>query len=98
VAGLRECVPAAVPGVVFLSGGQSDKATTVHLNQMNRLGPQPWQLSFSYYGRALQAPALQAWRGEQVNAPAAQAALYHRANLNGAARSGQYHPESEEIA
>jgi fructose-bisphosphate aldolase class I len=56
---LRETVPAAVPGIVFLSGGQSDQAATAHLNAMNRLGPQPWQLSFSY-GRALQAPVLQA--------------------------------------
>jgi fructose-bisphosphate aldolase class I len=97
VACLRECVPAAVPGVVFLSGGQSDRTATVHLNEMNRLGPQPWQLSFSY-GRALQAPALQAWRGEQVNAPATQAAFYRRAKLNGAARTGEYRPELEETA
>jgi fructose-bisphosphate aldolase class I len=97
VACLRDSVPAAVPGVVFLSGGQSDRTATTHLNEMNRLGPQPWQLSFSY-GRALQAPALQAWRGEPVNGPATQAAFYHRAKLNGAARTGEYRPELEETA
>ena len=97
VACLRDCLPAAVPGVVFLSGGQSDRTATTHLNEMNRLGPQPWQLSFSF-GRALQAPALQAWRGEPVNGPATQAAFYHRAKLNGAARTGEYRPELEETA
>jgi fructose-bisphosphate aldolase, class I len=91
---LREVVPAAVPGIVFLSGGQSDEAATAHLNAINRLGPQPWQLSFSY-GRALQAPVLQAWKGEPGNAQAAQRAFLHRATLNGAARSGDYRPEME---
>jgi fructose-bisphosphate aldolase, class I len=91
---LRECVPAAVPGVVFLSGGQSDRAATENLNQMNRLGQQPWQLSFSY-GRALQAPALETWRGAAENGSAAQAAFYRRAMLNGAARSGDYRQEME---
>ena len=84
---LRDHVPASVPGIVFLSGGQSDEAATAHLNAMNQLGDAPWQLSFSY-GRALQAPALKAWKGEAANGPAAQRALYHRARLNGAARSG----------
>jgi fructose-bisphosphate aldolase, class I len=89
VAALRDCVPASVPGIVFLSGGQSDEAATAHLNAMNRLGGVPWELSFSY-GRALQAPALKAWKGEPANAPAAQRAFHHRARLNGAARSGSY--------
>jgi fructose-bisphosphate aldolase class I len=91
---LRDNVPASVPGIVFLSGGQSDEAATTHLNAMNRLGPQPWQLSFSY-GRALQAPALKAWKGEPANGPAAQKAYFHRAKLNGAARFGRYTEEME---
>jgi fructose-bisphosphate aldolase class 1 len=91
---LRDNVPASVPGIVFLSGGQSDEVATAHLNAMNRLGPQPWQLSFSY-GRALQAPALKAWKGEPANGPAAQKAYYHRAKLNGAARFGRYTEEME---
>lgn len=82
-------VPAAVPGVVFLSGGQSDELATAHLNEMNKLGGGPWQLSFSY-GRALQAPALKAWVGKAENVEAAQKALYHRARCNGSARSGSY--------
>jgi fructose-bisphosphate aldolase, class I len=86
---LRDHVPASVPGIVFLSGGQSDEAATAHLNAMNRLGGAPWQLSFSY-GRALQAPALKAWKGEAANGPAAQRAFLHRARLNGAARSGSW--------
>ena len=86
---LRDTVPASVPGIVFLSGGQSDEAATAHLNAMNRLGGAPWQLSFSY-GRALQAPALKAWKGEAANGPAAQRAFLHRARLNGAARSGSW--------
>ena len=87
VACLRDNVPASVPGIVFLSGGQTDEAATAHLNAMNRLPGAPWQLSFSY-GRALQAPALKAWKGEAANGPAAQRAFLHRARLNGAARSG----------
>ena len=86
---LVDTVPASVPGIVFLSGGQSDEAATAHLNGMNRLGGAPWQLSFSY-GRALQAPALKAWKGETANGPAAQRAFLHRARLNGAARSGSW--------
>jgi fructose-bisphosphate aldolase class I len=89
VACLRDHVPASVPGIVFLSGGQSDEAATAHLNAMNRLTDAPWQLSFSY-GRALQAPALKAWKGEAANGPAAQRAFHHRARLNGAARSGSW--------
>jgi fructose-bisphosphate aldolase class I len=87
-------VPAAVPGIVFLSGGQSDEDATLHLSAMNARGPHPWQLSFSY-GRALQAPVLKAWRGEAANAEAAQAAFEHRARMNGAARSGTYTPALE---
>ncbi len=92
----RHVVPAAVPGIVFLSGGQSDEAATAHLNAMNALGEHPWQLSFSY-GRALQAPSLQAWRGEESNVAAAQEAFLHRARMNGAARSGEYSPELERL-
>jgi fructose-bisphosphate aldolase, class I len=91
---LRDHVPASVPGIVFLSGGQSDEAATAHLNAMNQLGGAPWQLSFSY-GRALQAPALKAWKGEAANVAAAQRAFHHRARLNGAARSGSYREEME---
>jgi fructose-bisphosphate aldolase, class I len=90
-------VPAAVPGIVFLSGGQSDEDATVHLNAMNKRGPHPWQLSFSY-GRALQAPALKAWVGKAENVEAAQQAYYHRAKMNGAARTGMYAPEMEREA
>ena len=79
-------VPAAVPGIVFLSGGQSDEDATAHLNAMNARGPHPWQLSFSY-GRALQAPALRAWGGKEENVEAAQRAYYHRAKMNSAART-----------
>jgi fructose-bisphosphate aldolase, class I len=90
-------VPAAVPGIVFLSGGQSDEDATANLNAMNKRGPHPWQLSFSY-GRALQAPALKAWGGKPDNVPAAQRAYYHRAKMNGAARTGMYAPEMEREA
>jgi fructose-bisphosphate aldolase class I len=90
-------VPAAVPGIVFLSGGQSDEDATRHLNAMNARGPHPWQLSFSY-GRALQAPALKAWTGKPENVEAAQRAYYHRAKMNGAARTGMYAPEMEKEA
>ncbi len=86
----RRAVPAAVPGVVFLSGGQSDELATAHLNEMNkRPGPKPWELSFSY-GRALQAPARKAWGGDPAKADAAKKAYYHRARCNGAARYGKY--------
>ncbi|HEY7708399.1 MAG TPA: class I fructose-bisphosphate aldolase, partial [Gaiellaceae bacterium] len=91
---LRHNVPAAVPGIVFLSGGQSDEDATAHLDAMNRLGPQPWELSFSY-GRALQAPALKAWGGDAGNVEAAQQAYYRRAKFNGAARTGSYAPDWE---
>jgi len=90
----RRHVPAAVPGIVFLSGGQPDEDATANLNAMNQRGPHPWQLSFSY-GRALQAPALKAWGGKPENIEAAQKAYYRRAKFNGAARHGQYAPEME---
>jgi fructose-bisphosphate aldolase class I len=86
--------PAAVPGIVFLSGGQSDEDATANLNAMNASGPHPWELSFSY-GRALQAPALKAWGGDPAKVGAAQQAFYRRAKFNGAARSGSYMPEWE---
>lgn len=92
---LSRCVPAAVPGIVFLSGGQSEEEATVHLNAMNAIGSQPWELSFSY-GRALQQSALQVWSGDPARVQAAQAAYLHRARMNGAARSGRYKPEMEE--
>ena len=86
---LRRTVPAALPGIFFLSGGQTPAEATVHLDAINRHGPQPWGLSFSY-GRALQEPVLKAWQGAAANGRAAQAALLHRARLNGAARDGRY--------
>jgi len=87
---LRRAVPAAVPGIVFLSGGQSNERATAHLNAMNALAEaHPWQLSFSY-GRALQDPPLRAWRGKAGNVQPAQQAFQHRARLNGAARYGKY--------
>ncbi|MEO6022233.1 MAG: class I fructose-bisphosphate aldolase [Burkholderiales bacterium] len=87
---LRRTVPAAVPGIYFLSGGQGEVAATANLNAMNaRPEKQPWVLSFSY-GRALQAPALKSWRGEGANRIIAQQALYRRASLNSAAREGKY--------
>jgi fructose-bisphosphate aldolase class I len=91
---LRRTVPAAVPGVFFLSGGQTPAQATAHLDAMNRLGAQPWALSFSY-GRALQDPAQQAWKGQAVNARTAQQALLERARLNGAAREGRYEAAME---
>jgi len=91
---LRRVVPAAVPGIAFLSGGQSDELATGHLNAMNALGGVPWELSFSY-GRALQAAPLKAWGGEESNAVAAQAAFAHRAHCNGEARFGRYTDEVE---
>ncbi len=86
---LRRYVPAAVPGIVFLSGGQSAEDATDHLNAMNAMGAQPWQVSFSY-GRALQAPVLAAWQGQESKVAAAQKALLTRCQLNGLAREGKY--------
>ncbi|MBM3673026.1 MAG: fructose-bisphosphate aldolase class I [Actinobacteria bacterium] len=97
VACFNRTVPGAVPGIVFLSGGQTDEQATSRLNEMNKMGPHPWQLSFSY-GRALQAPALKAWLGETANVGAAQKAFGHRARLNGAARSGSYTESMENEA
>lgn len=91
---LRRCVPAAVPGIVFLSGGQSSEDATAHLDAMNRgFGPHPWALSFSY-GRALQDQALKAWRGQPENIGAAQERLLRRARLNSLATRGQYRGEA----
>lgn len=94
---LTRYVPAAVPGIVFLSGGQSDELATAHLNAMNKLGPHPWALSFSY-GRALQAPALRAWAGHAENVAAGQAAFMHRATCNAAAARGEYTDAMEKAA
>jgi fructose-bisphosphate aldolase class I len=92
---LRRHVPAAVPGIVFLSGGQTDRLATAHLNAINRLpGPKPWKISFSY-GRALQDAALAAWHGREENLKAGQQALYHRARCNAAATLGKYGDEME---
>ena len=90
-------VPAAVPGIVFLSGGQSEEEATSRLNVMNALGQHPWKLSFSY-GRALQAAALKAWGGKEENVEAAQRAYYHRAKMNSAAQTGTYAPDMEREA
>lgn len=92
---LRRYVPAAVPGIVFLSGGQSEQEATVNLDAVNRLDGRPWPLSFSY-GRALQASALQAWAGDPERVGAAQAAFLHRARCNAAAAGGRYTAEIEE--
>jgi len=98
IASFRTVVPAAVPGIVFLSGGQSEELATAHLNAMNALAAEvPWQLSFSY-GRALQTSALKAWRGHAANVMQAQQAFRRRAQLNGAARHGAYRPEQEQEA
>ena len=94
---LREVVPPAVPGVVFLSGGQSDEQATVNLNAMNRRDDHPWELSFSY-GRALQTAALKGWSGRSENVVDGQRALLLRARLNSAARSGKYSEDMEREA
>jgi fructose-bisphosphate aldolase, class I len=92
---LRRHVPAAVPGIVFLSGGQNARLATAHLNAINRLpGPKPWKISFSY-GRALQDPALEAWHGQEENLAAGQTALYRRASYNSAASIGEYTDDME---
>ncbi len=85
----RKTIPAAMPGIVFLSGGQSAKQATEHLNAMNAMGEQPWTLSFSY-GRALQGPVLESWLGNPANVATAQQCFHHRAKCNGAARYGKY--------
>jgi fructose-bisphosphate aldolase class I len=91
----RRTVPAAVPSINFLSGGQTPEEATANLNAMNALYPDaPWELSFSY-GRALQEPALKAWQGKAENGDATQQALHQRALLNGTARNGEYSPAME---
>jgi fructose-bisphosphate aldolase class I len=94
---LKRTVPAAQPGVVFLSGGQSDEAATAHLNAMAAMKGLPWPLTFSY-SRALQNPALKAWRGQAGNIGAAQKAFYHRAHMNGLAAQGRWRAELERQA
>ncbi|MCC6780842.1 MAG: fructose-bisphosphate aldolase class I [Hyphomicrobiales bacterium] len=94
---LKACVPAAVPGIAFLSGGQSDEEATAHLDAMNRLGNLPWRLTFSY-GRALQAAPQKAWAGKSENVAAAQRAFSHRAAMNGLAALGQWKQDLEKKA
>ena len=94
---LRRVVPAAVPGILFLSGGQTPEKATAHVQAINAMGRAPWELSFSF-ARALQDPVLKAWRGEAANLVAAQKALYHRAKCNCAARYGKYSPDMEKLA
>lgn len=93
---LRRCVSAAVPGIAFLSGGQTGEEACSNLNAMNCGGSQPWGLTYSF-GRALQYPALEIWRGNAANVPAAQSAFLHRARMSGLARSGQYSPSLEQV-
>jgi fructose-bisphosphate aldolase, class I len=94
---LKRTVPAAQPGIVFLSGGQSDVSATAHLNAMASVKGLPWPLTFSY-SRALQNPALSAWKGQAANVAAAQRAFYHRAHMNGLAAEGKWKPELEKQA
>ncbi|MDP9197667.1 MAG: fructose-bisphosphate aldolase class I [Pseudomonadota bacterium] len=94
---LKRRVPSAVPGIAFLSGGQSEADATLHLSLMNRTGGLPWQLSFSY-GRALQQSTLDAWQGKSANVAAAQRVFLKRARLNGKARDGSYEPAMEQAA
>ena len=94
---LKRTVPAAQPGIVFLSGGQSDEAATAHLSAMAAMKNLPWPLTFSY-SRALQNPALNSWRGQASNVGAAQKAFYHRAHMNGLASQGKWRPELERQA
>ena len=94
---LKECVPASVPGIAFLSGGQSDLDATARLNAMNRMGGVPWKLTFSY-SRALQAAPQKAWSGRTENVGAAQAAFTHRAAMNSLASKGKWSPDLEKQA
>lgn len=94
---LKRTVPAAQPGVVFLSGGQSDLSATAHLNAMAAMKGLPWPLTFSY-SRALQNPALAAWQGQSANVGAAQRAFHHRAHMNGLAAQGKWQAELEKQA
>jgi fructose-bisphosphate aldolase class I len=90
----KRVVPAAVPGIVFLSGGQSAEEATLNLNAMNQLKDLPWKLSFSY-GRALQEPSMHAWAGTKENVEEGKKLFYHRAHCNSAAQLGNYTPEME---
>ena len=94
---LRRAVPAAVPGVAFLSGGQSPEQATLHLSLMNQMGPQPWQVGFSY-ARALQGPPMEAWKGDQSNVEEAQKLFAFRARMAAAARKGEYNEDMEKEA
>jgi fructose-bisphosphate aldolase class I len=94
---LKACVPGAVPGIAFLSGGQSDEEATAHLDAMNKIGGLPWKLTFSY-GRALQAAPQKAWAGKSDNVAAAQRAFAHRAKMNGLAALGQWKADLEKKA
>ena len=94
---LKRCVPGAVPGIAFLSGGQSSTDATAHLHHMNAAGPLPWKLTFSY-GRALQADALKAWGGKPENVAAGQHAFAHRAKMNAAAAAGRWSEQQEKAA
>jgi fructose-bisphosphate aldolase class I len=94
---LKNCVPAAVPGIAFLSGGQSDEEATAHLDAINKLGSLPWRLTFSY-GRALQHAPQKAWAGKSENLAAAQRAFSHRARMNGLATLGQWQADLEKKA
>jgi fructose-bisphosphate aldolase class I len=94
---LKDCAPASLPGIAFLSGGQDDESATAHLNAMHRLGPLPWGLTFSY-GRALQHAALTTWGGKPENVAAAQRAFTHRARMNSLASLGQWEGALEKAA
>jgi fructose-bisphosphate aldolase, class I len=94
---LKACVPAAVPGIAFLSGGQSDEDATAHLDAMNKVGSLPWRLTFSY-GRALQAAPQQAWAGKAANVAAGQQAFIHRTRMNALASKGEWQPDLEQKA
>ena len=94
---LKDCVPGAVPGIAFLSGGQSDEEATAHLDAMNKIGDLPWKLTFSY-GRALQAAPQKAWAGKAENVAAGQRAFAHRAKMNGLAALGQWKQDLEKAA
>jgi fructose-bisphosphate aldolase class I len=95
---LLSTVPPAVPGIAFLSGGQSDEEATMHLNAMHHVGADlPWAVTFSY-GRALQAAAMTNWAGQSANVESARAIAFHRARMNGVAALGEYSPDMEKAA
>ena len=94
---LKKTVPAAVPGIMFLSGGQTPEQATAHLNAMNKMGPHPWEISFSF-ARALQEPPMKTWKGSAANVAAAQKQFYHRARCNSEARFGKYSAQMESAA